>query len=598
MDKSMREVKASSAVQGDRVLDPITFEVLRNAIDSILDEMALTIIRTARSTIVRDAMDFATSFFDADGQLLAQGLTLPFHLGGMPDALMAVRRLFGKDLAPGDVFILNDPFDGGSHLQDIFMFRPIFVGDALAGFTASTAHHTDVGGRVPGSNASDSTEIYQEGLRIPPMRLYMAGRPVRDVFRLIEANVRVPEKVIGDLQAQLNASQIGERRFMELVERYGLALLLTYFHEVLDYSERVTRAEIKALPDGVYNFTDYLDDDGIDPDLIPIRVALNIRGDELTVDLAGTAKQVRGAINATASFTKSAVYVAIRSIMAAHVPNNAGFFRPIHVVAPPGTIVNAVLPASCAARAITGYRVIDTLFGALAQAAGDRVFAAGEGGNTFITIAGGDSTGAPYILVEPLIGAWGGRPDRDGIDGISPLATNIRNASTEAIEVEYPLRIERYGLVADSGGPGRFRGGMSVARDYRLLGPDALLQVRSDRRKKLPYGLFGGKSGKPSANRIIGNGVRRTMPAKFIGMLRTNEVFSHVLPSAGGYGDPVERDPERVLSDVRDEKVSRRGAQVDYGIVIKGRGQNLRIDPDATRTLRAQLRTRGKENPV
>jgi N-methylhydantoinase B len=584
-------VKARETIQGERTIDPITFEVLRNAIDSVLDEMALTIIRSARSTIVRDAMDFATSFFDAEGQLLAQGLTLPFHLGGMPDALMAVRSLFGKELSPGDVFILNDPFEGGSHLPDIFMFRPIFVGDRLAGYTASTAHHTDVGGRVPGSNASDSTEIYQEGLRIPPMRLYKAGQPVGEIFRLIEANVRVPEKVLGDLQAQWNASQIGERRLAELVDHYSLATLLTYFREALDYSERVTRAEIRDLPQGVYKFTDYLDDDGIDPGPIPIKVTLTIRDDELLVDLTGTSKQVRGAINATESFTKSAVYVATRSIMTSPVPNNAGFFRPIRVIAPPGTIVNAVRPAACAARAITGFRVIDALFGALAQAAGDRVFAAGEGGNTFITLAGDGFAGKPYILVEPLIGAWGGRPHLDGVDGISPLATNIRNAPIEAIEAEYPVRVERYCFVPDSGGPGRFRGGLAIARDYRLLGPDALLQVRADRQKHLPYGLFDGKPGKPSKSTIISKGRKRTMPGKFIATLRTDSTFCHVLPSAGGYGDPLDRDPDRVLRDVLAGKVSRRGARADYGVVVKGDRRSPRVDRAATVVLRAKLRS-------
>ncbi len=580
---------ASQGAHGDRAFDPITFEVLKNAMDSILDEMALTIVRTARSTIVREAMDFGTSFLDAEGQLLAQGLTLPFHLGGMPDAMEAVLRLFGRGIVPGDVFILNDPFEGGSHLQDFFMFRPIFIDGVLAGFTGTVAHHTDVGGRVPGSNASDSTEIYQEGLRVPPMRLYAAGQPVREVFRIIEANVRVPDKVLGDLQAQLTACQIGERRFLELVARYSLPVLLNYFREVLDYTERMTRAEIEALPDGVYRFTDYLDDDGFDPDPIPMKVELTIRGDEMTVDLTGTSKQVRGAINATASFTKSAVYVVVRSIMGSHIPNNAGYFRPIHVIAPPGTIVNSVLPAACAARAISGYRVVDALFGALAQAAPARVFAAGEGGNSFVTLAGSDSNGSPYILVEPLVGCWGGRPDRDGIDGISPLATNIRSTCAEVLESEYPIRIERVAFVTDSAGPGRFRGGMSVAKDTRLLGPEALLQVRSDRRKILPYGLFGGKPGSPSENAIGGGGRRRVLPSKFIVTLHAGEVFQHTLPSSGGYGDPLERDPERVLRDVLDEKVSRRGARIDYGVVITGRGRRLRVNLHATAALRAKL---------
>lgn len=570
-------------------IDPITFEVLRNAVDSILDEMSLTIVRTAYSTIVRDAMDFATSIFNAEGELLAQGLSLPFHLGGMPDALASVRRRFGHDLLPGDVFILNDPYEGGSHLPDIFMFRPVFVADQLGGFTATTAHHTDVGGRVPGSNAADSTEIYQEGLRIPPMRLMRAGEPVEDVVRLISANVRAPEKVMGDLRAQLTACAIGERRLRELIDRHGPSTVQVYFREMLDYTERLARNEIRQLPDGVFTFTDYLDDDGISPEPIPIRVTVTISGDELTVDLNGTSRQVSGAINATASHTRSAVFIVIRSIMASHIPNNAGLFRPIRVLIPAGTITNLTLPAACAARAITSYRVIDTLLGALAQAVPDRVCAAGEGGNTFWTVAGTDREGQKYILVEPMVGCWGGRPDRDGVDGIAPLGANIRNAPVERIEAEYPVRVEEYALVRDSGGPGRFRGGMSVTRSIRLLGPDATLQVRSERRKTLPYGLFGGQPGQPSDNTIIRNRKRLRMPSKFVMTVRTGDVYRHRLPSAGGYGNPMDRDPSRVLEDVLAEKVSARGARADYGVVLAGRREGMRVDEAETTRLRARV---------
>ena len=588
------------APQSKRPFDPITFEVLRNAFDSILDEMSLTILRTAHSTIVRDAMDFSTSFFSKEGELLAQGRALPFHLGSMPDAMAAVIRYVGGELRPGDIVILNDPFEGGSHLQDIFMFRPIFIEDGLVGFTATSAHHTDVGGRVPGSNASDSTEIYQEGIRIPPMRLFSSGRPVNDVFRMIEANVRVPHMVLGDLHAQVAACETGEKHFMELVARYGLPTLSSFFDEVLMYAERVTRAEIAELPSGVYSFTDYLDDDGVSEDPIPICVKLTVRRDDLTVDLTGTSTQVAAAINATESFTKSSIYVVIRSVMASDIPINAGFFRPIQVIAPSGTIVNVAPPGAVAARAIAGFRVIDALFGALAQAVPERVFAAGEGGNTFVTLAGNDPHGKPYIMVEPQVGCWGARPDRDGIDGISPLAANIRNTSAEVLESDYPIRIDQYELITDSGGPGRFRGGMSVGRSIRLLGPDALLQVRSDRRRVLPYGLFGGRPGRPSENRILREGSSaRVLPSKFIATLPSGSVYGHTLASGGGYGDPLERDPALVLHDVRLEKVSRKGARRDYGVVVKGRRPGLRVDVEATQAQRLEFRSeRGARGAV
>src|ERR1051326_1983780 len=336
-------------------IDPIHFELIRNALGSIADEMALTIVRTSHSGVLKDNMDFSTALCDAEGRMLAQGLTLPIHLGSFPSAMASILEHYPSDtIAPEDVFILNDPFDGGMHLPDVFIVKPIFIDSTLVAFAATVGHQTDVGGRVPGSNASDSTEIFAEGLRIPVLKLYEHGVPNVTLQRIIARNVRVPDMVEGDLAAQISACRAAEREFARLAGRYEVPTLRRYFDELLDHAERLTRAEIAAWPDGVYSFEDFIDDDGIDYGRpIPIRVTLTVRGDSLVVDFTGTSDQVKGAINATPSFARSAVYLTVRSVMEADVPNNAGYFRPIEVITPPGTIVNPNLPAAFAARGLT-----------------------------------------------------------------------------------------------------------------------------------------------------------------------------------------------------------------------------------------------------
>ncbi|MCH8000868.1 MAG: hydantoinase B/oxoprolinase family protein, partial [Proteobacteria bacterium] len=361
------------------IRDPIEFELFKNAIFSIADEMALTITRTSYSGVLKDNMDFSTAFADAEGKLVAQGLTLPGHLGSIPTALEAVIRRYRDDMEDGDVFIMNDPFDGGMHLPDIFVFKPIYVDGEHLAFAATVCHHTDVGGRVAGSNASDSTEIYAEGLRIPPLKLYEAGKPNLTIHAVIEKNVRLPVRVFGDLRAQLAACHIAERQFRELVARYGAETVVQYMEEVIDYAERMTRAAIAELPDGEFSFEDWIDDDGIDFGK-PIRLFVTIKkeGDSIHADWTGTSPQVKGAINATLSYTKAATYTAIKSVLPNDIPSNEGVFRAITVHAPPATIANAVLPAACAARGLTGFRMLDCAFGAVAMWLPDRVCAASD----------------------------------------------------------------------------------------------------------------------------------------------------------------------------------------------------------------------------
>ena len=568
--------------------DPIAFELFRNAIFSIADEMALTIFRTTYSGVLKDNMDYSTAFCDAEGKLVAQGLTLPGHLGAIPTALEVLVARYRDDMGQGDVFAMNDPFEGGMHLPDIFVFKPLYFEGERIAFAATICHHTDVGGRVAGSNASDSTEIYQEGLRIPPLKLYEAGRPNTTLFALIEKNVRVPVKVFGDLRAQLAACHIAERQFLELAARHGAALTRRYMADVIDHAERMTRSALQDLPDGQWSFEDWIDDDGVDVDR-PIRlfVTMTKQGDHMLVDWTGTDPQVKGAINNTLSFTKAASYTAIRSVLPADIPNNEGVFRAIEVKAPPGTIANGVLPAACAARGLTGFRMVDCAFGCLAMMLPDKVFAASDGGNTGISIGGYHADRSPFIYVDFTCGAWGGRPWADGLDGNSNMFANMASHSVEVTEAEQPIRIEAYEFVPDKAGPGKFRGGVPFRRDYRFLEEEGILQVRSDRHTIPPYGLYGGQPGRPSQNHLNPETENRPLPSKLTMTITKGQVFRHEVAGAGGYGDPLERDPAAVARDVQNEVVSRAAAGADYGVVLDDEG---RVEAQATARLRAEHR--------
>jgi len=572
--------------------DPIAFEMFKNAVFSIADEMALTICRTTYSGVLRDNMDFSTAFADADGKLVAQGLTLPAHLGSIPTALDVVVERYGDDMDPGDMFIMNDPFDGGMHLPDIFVFKPIFWKGARVAFAATICHHADVGGRVPGSSAADSTEIYQEGLRIPPLKLCVKGELNTTLWALIEKNVRLPVQVFGDFRAQMSACHTAERQFLELVERYGLDQVKIYMAEIIDYAERLTRAAIAELPDGTYDFEDWLDDDGIDLDQ-PIRLFVTVTksGDSITVDWEGTSEQVKGALNNTLSFTKAASYTGIRAVLPGGIPNNEGVFRVIKVTAPPGTIANGVLPAACAARGLTGFRMLDCILGALAKMLPDRVCAASDGGNTGVTIGGYDAQRKPFIYIDFACGSWGGRPWADGLQGNSNMFANMASQSIEMIESEKPVEILAYEFLPDRAGAGKFRGGAPYYREYRFTEKEAILQVRADRSKVRPYGLYGGKPGQLTANYLNPATENRKLVSKPTMNIKTGDVFRNELAGGGGWGDPLDRDPVLVANDVRDELVSLKAARELYGVVLNSDGRT--VDESATESLRVEfLKTR------
>ena len=577
--------------------DPFTLELFKNALFSISDEMAVTICRTTYSGVLRDNMDFSTGFTDANGKLVAQGLTIPLHLGSIPTALDSVLEHFKGDIHPGDVFIMNDPYEGGMHLPDVFIFKPIFVEGEQLAIAATISHQADIGGRVPGSNASDSTEIFQEGLRIPPIKLYMGGELNETMWRLIEKNVRIPIQVLGDMRAQLSACTIAENQFLELVGRFGLETTRFYMGEVIDHTERLARAAIRKLPDGEFAFEDWVDDDGIDRDrAIRLLCKITKRDDAIKVDWAGSSEQVKGAINCTLSFTKAVSYAAIRSVLDFDIPCNEGLFRAIDVTAPPGTVTNMVLPAACAARGLTGFRMGDCVFGALAMMLKDEVGAASDGGNTGVSIGGYDKSRRPFIFVDFACGSWGGRPWGDGVQGNSNMFANMASQSVELIESQNPIQILRYELIPDRAGAGKYRGGVPYRRDYLFTEDEAVLQVRSDRRRFRPYGLYGGHAGRPSRNVLNPDKEARLLDSKLTMHLRRGDVFRHELPGGGGWGDPLDRDPSNVLSDVRNEYISVDGANRDYGVVIDT--STWIVDLVATQNLRESRRRSRGETPV
>ena len=519
--------------------------------------------------------------------MVAQGLTLPMHLGSVRTALGAVLAHYDNDMREDDVYVLNDPFEGGMHLPDIFMFKPVFVDGERVAFACCTAHQADIGGRVPGSNAADSTEIYQEGLRIPPMKLLDGGERNETLWRLIERNVRIPVQVFGDLRAQLAACEIAEREIRAQIARYGLEPARSMMREMLDYTERMTKAALRQLPDGEYDFEDWIDDDGVDFGK-PIRLFVTVRksGDRIAFDWAGSAPQVKGAINATLSVTAATSFTAIRSILPSDIPNNDGTFRAVEVTAPRGSIANMELPGACAARGLTGFRMLDCAFGALAKMAPDKVCAASDGGNVGVSVGGYRADRSPFIYVDFTCGTWGGRPFADGLEGNASLLANMAAQSVEVSEIENPVEILANELVTDACGAGRFRGGAPFYRDYRMNEEEGIVQVRSDRQTHRPYGLYGGKPGAPGAVVLNPEEEAKTLTSKVTMTCRRGDVVRWVLPGGGGWGDPLDRDPQRVLRDVRNELVSPAAAERDYGVVVDT--ERWVVDEAATERLRAQ----------
>jgi N-methylhydantoinase B len=570
--------------------DSVTQEVIRNACIALCEEMNANLIRTGYSPNIKERRDCSCALFDADGEMISQAENMPVHLGAMPFSVRAaIDRFPPETLEPGDAILLNDPFYGGAHLPDLTLVTPVFHdGDDgeqdLVAFAANRAHHADVGGSRAGSVAADSTEIYQEGLRIPPVKLFEGGEANDAVFDMVLSNVRTPDERRGDLRAQEAANQTGKRRFLELVEKYGRETLTAALEEIQEYSEARMRSEIEALDDGTYEFRDVLDDDGVGNVDLPIQAAVTVDGDSVTVDFEGSAPQTAGPVNAVLAVTASATYYSIRCVTDPDIPPNHGCYRPITVEAPEGSIVNPNPPAAVVGGNLeTSQRVTDVVLGALAEQAPERVTAAGQGTMNNITFGGTDPrSGTPYAFYETQGGGFGGRAGKDGLDGVHVHMSNTMNTPVEVLETAYPLRVRRYELRQDSGGAGEFRGGLGLRRDIQVRGHEARFSLLADRHQHRPYGLEGGDPGESGAAELTtADGETVRLPQKSTHELPPGATVSIRTPGAGGYGDSADRDPEAVRRDLRNEKVSAEAAMEAYGVEPLTEGDEAVESPTA-----------------
>lgn len=523
-------------------MDAITLEILRNQLESIAEEMGQVLITGAYSPNIKERRDCSTALFDKDGRMIAQAEHIPVHLGAMPEAVTAVRD---RDPQPGDVFVLNDPFSGGTHLPDITMVSPLVVKKEIVGYAVSRAHHADVGGSTPGSMPAGAREIYEEGLRLPAVRLVADGETNEDVEELLLANVRGSRERRADLRAQRAANDRAESRLSDLFSEHGEAVVREGFDAVIEYSRERIEGEIAELPDGTYKATDVMEGDGITEEEIPIEATVTIDGASIGVDFEGSSKQVAGNVNAPLSVAKSAVYFVVRCITDPEIPPNHGCYAPVSVSAPEGSLLNPRPPAAVVGGNVeTSQRVTDTVFLALAKAAPDRVPAQGQGTMNNLTIGGRNGEFAYY---ETIGGGFGARAEKDGMDGVQVGMTNTLNTPIEALETEYPMRVEEYSLRAGSGGRGRYRGGLGLVRSLRVEKP-ATVSLLTERRKYGPQGVAGGENGTPGENLID----QEPVPAKTTCDIPAGTVITIKTPGGGGHGDPTGRDPDLEARDRED----------------------------------------------
>jgi N-methylhydantoinase B len=518
-----------------KTANPVKLEIFKSLFHAIAEEMGATLKRTAFSPNIKERRDYSCAIFDSLGDMVAQGDHMPVHLGSMPLSVKAA--IHDRDIGPGDMVILNDPYRGGTHLPDLTIVSGVFSQRKLLFYVASRAHQSDIGGMSPGSMPL-AEEIYQEGLRIPPVTLMSKGTIDRNVWDMILANVRTPGEREGDLTAMIGANRTGERRLMEIVNKHGWPEIRRYVSEILNYAERMTRHAISTIPDGSYEAEDFLDDDGITGKPVRIRVKIRVRGDKAVIDFSNSDPQAQGSINAVYAITASAVFYVFRTLVGISIPSNAGGMRPLEIVAPEGTIVNALPPAAvCGGNVETSQRIVDVLYKCLAEAIPDRIPAASQGTmNNFTFGAIDPRTNLRVAYYETVSGGMGARPTMDGLSGVHTHMTNSLNTPIEALEHACPIRVIRYGLRPQSGGEGKWRGGDGVVREVQFLAK-AQVTVLSDRRKFRPYGLQGGNPGAAGVNVLArADGTKSEMPSKFSTLVNAGDILSIQTPGGGGWG--------------------------------------------------------------
>jgi len=551
-------------------VDRITFEVVNNALVGVAEQMAATILRTSYSTVIREMLDYSTAVFDLEGRIIAQSCRIPIHLNSMSRSLRTTldETIPITEWRPGDIIVTNDPYKGGQHLPDIQTFLPVFSDSKLVAFCGTLGHHLDVGGMRPGSYAGDADEIYQEGLRIPPIKLFREGKINERLFALIAANIRQPETTIGDLRSQTAALEIGRDGIIELIERYGLETFKACMELAIESSEARMRDKLRELPNGTWEGEYFIDDDGVTEDAIRIATKVTIDDGSIHVDFTGTDPQRRSPINATLSSCESATYFTILSILDPTIPANYGVYKPITITAPEGSIVNALPPAPVVGRNAVTHTVVGALTKALSQVVPDRITASYYAmSNVYILAGDSGNDGRGWILFDIEVGGGGGRHSKDGLDCYSQGIHNLANTPIEMVETTYPLRFRRYEFLPDSCGPGKHRGGLGVRRDIEFLDENGSLNTQFDKFKIAPFGLFEGGDG--ATGRLVLNPDdpnEKHLRSKTIDLkLKKGDVISIWTQGGGGYGPAAERDPDAIGRDIREGKITPAHARDTYG---------------------------------
>ena len=551
-------------------MDGITLEVMRNRLFAITEEAGAALIRTAYSTNIKDRLDCSCAIFTVEGETIAQAEHIPVHLGVLPWGIKgALKHIDLDSLEPGDAIIHNDPFIGGTHLPDIIIFSPIFYQGKLVAFVGNLAHHIDIGGKVPGSLSPDATEIFHEGIRFPPVKIKKAGKLDKELLAIHQYNIRTPYESHGDLMAQLASNNVGEKRFIELCEEFGVDLVLEAIKELENYCERRMNKELDKFPAGIYEFEDTLENDGINNDPIIIKVKITVGDGKFKVDFTGTSPQTEGPLNAVKPMTLSCIYYVLRAVTDPTIPPNTGTFRNIEIIAPEGSLVNAHFPAATGSgNSITCQRIVDTLLGALAKAVPDKIGAAATGSMNGVQMGGyNPETHSYFTHGETYGGGYGGSKQFDGTSGVNSHMTNTRNAPVEVLETVMPVRVERYGLIPDSEGPGLHRGGFGITRVMTVLADGVDCFIASDRMTNPPWGLVGGKHARGPRFSVVTENTVNELPSKSRVRLNRNDRLVIETSGGGGWGNPYDRSQEGIVQDIQNELISSERAEKEYGYI-------------------------------